>query len=110
MLFLAYLSAEETAKLNLTALDNRATGLASARKRAMTVASVRRHRLARTLGGVLTGVNALAAPVFAENGRIAAVVSAYGQSASFDASWNGPVAMTLMQFTTQLSSIRRPTL
>jgi DNA-binding IclR family transcriptional regulator len=106
MLFLAYLP-EETAKLTLTT-DGRTNGFASEKKRAAIVSSVRRRRLARTLGGVLSGVNALAAPVFAEDGRIAAVVTAYGRSASFDASWNGRVATLLTEFTTQLSSIRRP--
>jgi DNA-binding IclR family transcriptional regulator len=58
MLFLAYLP-EETAKLTLTTVDERTTGYASVKRRAAIVSSVRRRRLARTLGGVLSGVNAL---------------------------------------------------
>ena len=108
MLFLTYLPEAETGKLSVSARSLRAAGLTSSKKRAAIVASVRRRRLARTLGGVISGVNALAAPVFGEDGCIAAVITAYGHSASFDAAWNGRVANILTKFTTQLSLIRRP--
>ncbi len=95
-LFLTHLPREKTAAADL-----------SERNRKTVAADVRRRGLARTVGGVLPGVSGLAAPIFDETGDIAAVVSAYGRSAAFDASWEGPVANALRAFAKGLSAMRR---
>lgn len=95
-LFLTYLPRERTAAAEL-----------GERSRKAFAADARRRGCARTIGGVLPGVSGLAAPIFDEAEGIVAVVSAYGRSATFDASWDGPLANAVRAFARQLSTIPR---
>jgi len=59
------------------------------------LAEVRAHGLSRSVGEVLPGVNAMAAPVFDHTGAIALAITAIGPAAVFDTQWDGPLAGAL---------------
>src|SRR5204863_8017946 len=61
------------------------------------IAEVRKRALARTVGEASTGVSTMAAPLFAQDGRILGAIVALGYHAMFDARWNGTVAAALRQ-------------
>jgi DNA-binding IclR family transcriptional regulator len=94
----AHLSSHENARIH--------DPVPSDKKRSAIAAETRRRGLARTIGGVLAGVSALAAPIFDEHRNIVAVVTAFGRSATFDATWDGPLADALKTFAKTLSVIR----
>jgi DNA-binding IclR family transcriptional regulator len=106
-LFLTYLPSERLSA-HISSYDSRATRdpILSDKKRTAIAAEIRRRGLARTVGGVLAGVSALAAPIFDEGGDIAAVVTAFGRSATFDSAWDGQLANALKIFANKLSAIR----
>ena len=56
---------------------------------------VRRHRISRSEGEVIPGVNAMSAPVFDHTGAIVLAVIAIGPAATFDAAWDGALARAL---------------
>ena len=56
---------------------------------------VRRHRISRSEGEVIEGVNAMSAPVFDHTGAIVLAVIAIGPAATFDAGWDGALAHAL---------------
>ena len=56
---------------------------------------VRAHGLSRSVGEVVPGVNAMAAPVFDHTGAIALAITAIGPAAVFDTRWDGPLARAL---------------
>ena len=56
---------------------------------------VRRHRISRSEGEVIAGVNAMSAPVFDHTGTIVLAVIAIGPAATFDAAWDGALARSL---------------
>jgi DNA-binding IclR family transcriptional regulator len=95
-LFITYLPPEKAAAADLTE-----------RARKALATDARRRGCARTIGGVLPGVSGLAAPIFDDAESIVAVVSAYGRSATFDASWDGPLANAVRAFARRLSTIPR---
>ncbi|MEF7613849.1 IclR family transcriptional regulator [Aquincola sp. MAHUQ-54] len=64
---------------------------------------VRRHRMARAIELTLPGISALAAPVFDGTGAMVLSITAIGPSATFDASWDGPLAQALQRTADQLS-------
>ena len=75
---------------------------------------VRAHGLSRSVGEVLPGVNAMAAPVFDHTGAIVLALTAIGPAAVFDTRWDGPIAQALRESAAQVSqglgwSARRPT-
>ena len=59
------------------------------------LAEVRVHGLSRSVGEVLPGVNAMAAPVFDHTGAIALAITAIGPAAVFDTRWDGVLARAL---------------
>jgi len=61
------------------------------------VQHIRDRGMARALGNPLPGVNALSAPVFDRDGKLALVITMMGRDKSFDASWTGPIARDLQQ-------------
>ena len=65
---------------------------------------VRARGLARSEGETLPGVNAIAAPVFDPEGRIALTVTAIGPASIFDAAWSGPIARELRACAARISS------
>ena len=67
------------------------------------LADVRAHGLSRSLGEVLPGVNAMAAPVFDHAGKIVLSITAIGPAAVFDTRWNGLIAVALRECAGQVS-------
>jgi len=59
------------------------------------LAEVRAHRLSRSIGEVLPGVNAMAAPVFDHTGAIVLSLTAIGPAAVFESAWDGALADAL---------------
>ena len=59
------------------------------------LAEVRTHGLSRSVGEVLPGVNAMAAPVFDHTGAIVLSLTAIGPAAVFDTRWEGALARAL---------------
>ena len=64
---------------------------------------VRAQGLSRSVGEVLPGVNAMAAPVFDHTGAIALSLTAIGPAAVFDTRWDGPIAQALRDSAAQVS-------
>ncbi|HEY9028260.1 MAG TPA: IclR family transcriptional regulator [Burkholderiaceae bacterium] len=67
------------------------------------LADVRAHGLARSDGETLPGVNAIAAPVFDHEGRIALAVTAIGPASLFDLAWDGGIARELRDGAARIS-------
>ena len=59
------------------------------------LAAIRDARLAQSQDGVISGVSALAAPVFDDQGRIVLSLTAIGPSGSFDLQADGALALAL---------------
>jgi DNA-binding IclR family transcriptional regulator len=64
---------------------------------------VRARGLSRSVGEVLPGVNAMAAPVFDHGGAIVLAITAIGPAAVFDARWEGVVAHALRECAGRIS-------
>lgn len=64
---------------------------------------VRARKLARILGDITPGINALATPIFDYRGYPATVITAVGPSGSFDTNWNGVVATALRKKSDEIS-------
>ena len=67
------------------------------------LAEVRAHGLSRSVGEVLPGVNAMAAPVFDHAGGIVLAITAIGPAAVFDTRWDGALARALRACAAQVS-------
>jgi DNA-binding IclR family transcriptional regulator len=67
------------------------------------LAEVRRHRLARAVDLSVSGVSAMAAPVFDGSGTIVLSITAIGPTAAFDTAWDGTVARALRRCAEELS-------
>ena len=67
------------------------------------LAEVRAHGLSRSVGEVLPGVNAMAAPVFDHAGVIVLAITAIGPAAVFDTRWDGALARALRTCAGQVS-------
>ena len=67
------------------------------------LAEVRAHGLSRSVGEVLPGVNAMAAPVFDHAGVIVLAITAIGPAAVFDTRWDGATAHALRDCAAQVS-------
>jgi DNA-binding IclR family transcriptional regulator len=65
---------------------------------------VRRHGVSRTEGGVVAGVSAMSAPVFDHRGVVVLALTAIGPSGSFDARWQGRVALALKRCAGEVSA------
>ena len=64
---------------------------------------VRAHGLSRSLGEVVPGVNAMAAPVFDHAGAMVLSITAIGPAGVFDTRWDGAVAQALRSGAAQVS-------
>lgn len=60
-----------------------------------TLSAIRKTGMHRSVGGIVEGVSALAAPVFDSRGAMALALTAIGPAGAFDAEWNGTVAVPL---------------
>ena len=61
------------------------------------LAQVRAHGVSRSEGEVVTGINAMAAPVVDHGGAIVLALTAIGPAGLFDIGWNSPVASALRE-------------
>ncbi|BDE08010.1 IclR family transcriptional regulator [Vulcanimicrobium alpinum] len=62
-------------------------------------ADVRARHLARVDETFLVGVSAMAAPLWHQDGRLAAAVTVIGRAGALDLDWDGPTARALLAFT-----------
>ena len=68
-----------------------------------TIEEVRERRMARDVGVFLSGVSALAVPIFNHESRVVAVMSALGRESSFDVDWDGPAAQAMRRAAEMIS-------
>ncbi len=73
----------------------RAAPLPSWKSFAAQLDEVRVHGLARSVGEVVPGVNAMAAPVFDHTGAAVLALTCIGPAAAFDTRWTGRIAKAL---------------
>jgi len=67
------------------------------------LAEVRAHGLSRSVGEVVPGVNAMAAPVFDHTGAMVLAITAIGPAGVFDTNWEGRLAHALRACASQAS-------
>lgn len=67
-------------------------------------ADVRAHGAARTLGGVLPGINAISVPVFDASGHLALALIVLGAESVFDAKWGGAIDRRVRDIAQRISS------
>jgi DNA-binding IclR family transcriptional regulator len=82
----------------------RAAPLPSWKSFAAQLDQVRAHGLARSIGEVVPGVNAIAAPVFDHSGAVVLALTAIGPAAAFDTRWEGRIAQALKACAANASS------
>src|SRR6516164_4962989 len=70
---------------------------------AQLLAETRTRRLAHVTGDLVPGVNAIAAPIFDEKGRIAAAIGALGRPEDLDVDFGGKVAAALTRTAEEIS-------
>jgi len=70
---------------------------------ALQLAQVRAQGLSRSVGEVVPGINAMAAPVFDHLGAITLSITAIGPAAVFDTAWDGAIARELRACANQVS-------
>lgn len=68
-----------------------------------SLAAVRRHGVARALGDLLPGVNALSVPVYDHSGMMVLAISALGHAGLFNAAWDSPIASALKAAAAEVS-------
>ena len=81
----------------------RATALPGWKAFDAQLAEVRTRRLSRSVGEVVPGVNAMAAPVFDHTGAMVLAITAIGPAGVFDTTWGGTIALALRQAGAQVS-------
>ncbi|OFZ97206.1 MAG: hypothetical protein A3H35_06125 [Betaproteobacteria bacterium RIFCSPLOWO2_02_FULL_62_17] len=104
----AYLPAEVVApfideELRQAVLARRAPGPKSRRAVEQLLAEVRSTGLARVSGDLLTGVNAISAPVFDHRKRIVLALTVLGDASRFDCFRNGPIARAVREIALEIS-------
>jgi DNA-binding IclR family transcriptional regulator len=108
LVFAAYLPAEEIEAMKSAEIDAAARGRGAAKQAAAVharrVRDVRANGVAAVRSLFFPGIDAIAAPAFAADGRIAAVITVLGPTTSFDASTDGRIARTLISTAAELSS------
>ena len=67
------------------------------------LADVRKRGLSRSVGEVVPGINAMAAPVFDHMGAMALSITAIGPAAVFDTHWDGAIACALRACAVEVS-------
>lgn len=67
-------------------------------------ADVRAHGAARTLGGVLPGINAISFPVFDASGHVSMALIVLGAQTVFDAEWGGAIDRQVREIAHRIST------
>lgn len=100
--FAAFLPRETTALLIAAeqAKAPRTQTLAQIKK---IIDDARKHGLSQVEGGLVPGVNAIAAPMFDQKNRIVGVLGALGRSEELDVSRGGAVATALIRMAAEIS-------
>lgn len=107
-LFAAYYDRDATAPLISAELSRKMKGAALKQARhdyAAGLDEVRRHGAARTEGELLSGVSALAAPVFNHTGSLVAGLGVLGHRGILDVSWSGAPCSELKRSAAALSEL-----
>ena len=108
LVFAAYLPAEEIEAMKSAEIGAMAPARGAAKPAAALLAKrlrdVRANGVAAVQSLFFPGIDAIAAPVFAANGRVAAVITVLGPTTSFDASTDGRIARAVTSTAAQLSS------
>jgi len=108
LVFAVYLPAEEIEEIKSAEIDAMALGKGAAKLAAAALAKRLRDVRAKGIAAVQSlffpGIDAIAAPAFAADGRVAAVITVLGPTTSFDASTDGPTARALASTAALLSS------
>ena len=107
-LYAAYYDPNATAPLITVELSRKAKGTALKRARLdyeTRLAEVRRRGAARTEGELLSGVSALAAPVFDHTGSLVAGLGVLGHRGVLDVSWSGTPCTELKRSAAALSEL-----
>jgi DNA-binding IclR family transcriptional regulator len=100
-LFAAYLPASVTSPLLKSEF---ARTPEAKRGYAARLEEIRARGLSRVQGDLLLGVASVAAPVFAHDGAIVAVIAALGPQGGFDVAWNGAIATAVKRAAASLSA------
>jgi DNA-binding IclR family transcriptional regulator len=69
------------------------------------LAEVRRRGLARIVGALIPGINAVSAPVFDHAGNIILAITVIGSSGVFDPDWNSPAARRVVEAANRISRL-----
>jgi DNA-binding IclR family transcriptional regulator len=108
LVFAAYLPAEEIEAMKSAEIDAMAHGRGAAKQAAVVLGKrlrdVRASGVAAVQSLLFPGIDAIAAPAFGANGRVAAVITVLGPTTSFDASRDGRIARAVTSAAAQLSS------
>jgi DNA-binding IclR family transcriptional regulator len=109
LVFAAYLPAEEieamkSAEIEAMAAHGRGAAKQAAAVLAKRLRDVRANGVAAVQSLLFPGIDAIAAPVFGANGRVAAVITVLGPTTSFDASTDGRIARAVTSTAARLSS------
>jgi DNA-binding IclR family transcriptional regulator len=75
----------------------------SQRRTRSSLEEVRERRMARDVGVFLSGVSALAVPIFNHESRVVAALTALGRESSFNVDWNGAAALVLRRTADMIS-------
>lgn len=81
--------------------ENRPQGVS--RRGRSTIEEVRERGMARDVGVFLSGVSALAVPIFNHESRVVAVMTALGRESSFNVDWDGPPGRALKRAAEMIS-------
>jgi DNA-binding IclR family transcriptional regulator len=105
-LYGAYLSRRQTLPMieRELALRGASAGHMSLTDYDAICAEVRAQGAARTLGGVLPGINAISVPVFDATGHLALALIVLGAESVFDAEWGGAVDRRVRDIAQRISS------
>jgi DNA-binding IclR family transcriptional regulator len=107
LVFAAFLPPKVVEGMIRTEVD-RLGGLAdppSQKKVEALLAEVRRRGLARIVGALIPGINAVSAPVFDHAGNIILAITVIGSSGVFDPDWNGPAARRVVEAANRISRL-----
>jgi DNA-binding IclR family transcriptional regulator len=104
--FLAFLPASATHQILQSSIESDASTdgpKARIKISAAVLEKIRMRSMARDIGQYLSGVSALAAPIFDSQGQVAGVITVLGREKSFDGDWNGRPARALRDATELVS-------
>ena len=91
-------------ELEDAARNRRAHGPRSRRAVDQMLAEVRSSGLARVAGDLMSGVNAISAPVFDHRSRVVLALTAIGDASRFDPFRNGPIARAVRETALEISA------